>query len=65
MTDPEGPVDPRFDHPFIPEEHKDITCKQVDLSHLNPNQQEQVYSLIHEFWLVFDKMGVFVPVKKL
>jgi hypothetical protein len=56
------PIDPRFDHPFIPEEHKNIMHKQVDLSHLDPDQQEQVYNLIREFWSVFDERGVFVPV---
>ena len=50
MTDLEGPIDPRFDYPFIPEEHKDIMRKQADLSHIDPTQQEQVYSLIREFW---------------
>jgi hypothetical protein len=63
MPDLEGPVNSRFDYPFIPEEHEDIMRKQVDLSHLNPDQQEQVYSLICEFWLVFDKRGVFITVK--
>jgi hypothetical protein len=63
MPNLDGPIDPPFDHPFIPEEHKDIMRKQADLSHLNPNQQEQVNNLIREFWSVFDKRGVFVPVK--
>ncbi len=57
------PIDLRFDHPFVPAEHKDVMRKQVDLSHLESDQQEQVYSLIREFWPVFDKRGVFVPVK--
>ncbi len=38
--------------------------KQAYLSHLDPDFWEQVYNLIHEYWLVFDKLGVFVPVKK-
>jgi hypothetical protein len=63
MPNLDGPIDPRFDHPFIPGEHEDIMRKQADLSHLGPNQQEQVYNLIREFWSVFDKRGVFVPVK--
>ncbi len=37
--------------------------KQAYLSYLDPNQQEQVYNLIREFWSVFDERGVFVPVK--
>jgi hypothetical protein len=63
MLNLDGPINPRFYQPFIPEEHKDIMRKQADLSNLDPNQQEQVYNLIREFWLVFDKRGVFVPVK--
>jgi hypothetical protein len=63
MPDLNGPVDPSFDHPFIPEEHKDILRKKVDLSHLDPDQQTKVYNLLREFWPVFDKWGVFVPVK--
>jgi hypothetical protein len=63
MPDLNGPVDRSFDHPFIPEEHADILRKKVDLSHLDPDQQTKVYDLISEFWPVFDKRGVFVPVK--
>ncbi len=64
MPDLNGPVDPSFDHPSIPEEHEDILRKKVDLSHLDPDPQTNVYDLIREFWPVFDKRGVFVPVKK-
>ena len=63
MPDLNGPIDPSFDHPFIPEEHEEILRKKVDLSHLDPKQQTQVYDLIREFWPVFNKRGVFVPVK--
>jgi hypothetical protein len=38
MPDLEGPINPHFDHPFIPEEHKDIMRKRADLSHVDPNQ---------------------------
>ena len=37
--------------------------QEVDLSHLDPNLQERMYSLIIEFWSVFDSKGIFVPVK--
>jgi hypothetical protein len=63
MPDLNGPINLHFDHPFIPAEHKDVMRKQVDLSHLESDQQEHVYSLICEFWPVFDERGVFVPVK--
>ncbi len=63
MPDLNCPIDPSFDQPFIPEEHEDILRRKVDLSHLDPKQQTKVYDLIREFWPVFDKQGVFVPVK--
>jgi hypothetical protein len=63
MPNLDGPIDPCFDHPFIPEEQEDIIRKQEDFSHLNPNQQEEVYNLIREFWSVFNERGVFIPVK--
>ena len=63
MPDLNGPIDPSFDHPFVPEEHEAILRKKVDLSHLTADQQNQVYDLIREFWPVFDERGVFVTVK--
>ncbi len=62
MPDLNDPIDPSFDHPFIPEEHEDILRRKVDLSHLDPKQQMKVYDLIREFWPVFDKRGDFVSV---
>ncbi len=49
MPDLNGPIDPSFDHPFIPEEHEEILRKKVNVSHLHPDQQTQVYDLICEF----------------
>ena len=37
--------------------------QDVDLSHLDPDLQERIYSLIRKFWSVFDSKGVFIPVK--
>ena len=37
-------------------------CQDVDLSHQNPNLQDRIYSLIREFWSVFNSEGIFVPV---
>jgi hypothetical protein len=37
--------------------------KALHLSHLTLDVQNQVYSLICEFWSVFDKKGFFAPVK--
>jgi hypothetical protein len=65
MPDLNGSIDPRFDNPFIPTEHEALMHKKTDLSHLDPNLQEKIYSVIREYWSVFDKRGVFIPVKKL
>ncbi len=63
MPNLNGPINLHFDHPFVPAEHKDVMRKQVHLSRLESDQQEQVSSLIREFWQVFDERGVFIPVK--
>ena len=63
MPDLHGSINPSFDNPFVLAEHDDILRKKVDISHLLPDQQTQVYDLIREFWPVFDERGVFVPVK--
>ena len=49
MPDLQGPVDPSFDYPFVPEEHEAIMRQKVDLSHLTTDQQHQVYDLIRDF----------------
>jgi hypothetical protein len=58
-----APPNPAYYSEFIPKKHKAQMRKDVDLSHLDPDLQEQVYSMIREFWSVFDSKGVFVPVK--
>ena len=58
-----APVDPAFYSEFIPEEHEAQMRQEVDLSHLDPDLQEKIYSLIREFWSVFDSKGIFAPVK--
>ncbi len=35
----------------------------MDLLHLKPDLQERIYEVIRHHWSVFDKKGVFVPVK--
>ena len=61
--DLDAPPDPAYQSTFIPEKHEAQLRKNVDLSHLEPDIQEEVYNLIREFWSVFDEKGVFVPVK--
>ncbi len=58
-----APVDPAFFSEFIPEKHEAQMRQEVDLSHLDPDLQEWIYSLIREFWSVLDSKGILVPVK--
>jgi hypothetical protein len=58
-----GPVDPNFLSVFNPDVHHSQLREELDLSHLPLDVQDQIYSLIQEFWSVFDSKGVTVPVK--
>jgi hypothetical protein len=57
------PMDPLYYFLFIPEKHKAIMKRDMDLSHLKPNLQERIYNVIRHHWSVFDEKGIFVPVK--
>ena len=46
MPDLNGPIDPSFDHPFIPEEHKDILRRKIDVSHLDVSQFSVRYEYV-------------------
>ena len=59
----DGDTDPAFHAPFVPAKHEDQMCKDLDLSHLDPNLQEKIYAIIKKYWSVFNEKGVFVPVK--
>ena len=61
--DLDSPVDPSFLSVFDPDIHESQMRKELDLSHLPLDVQDQIYSLIREFWSVFDSKGVTVPVK--
>ncbi len=37
--------------------------RDLDLSHLEPQVRNRVYALVKKYCLVFDKNGVFVPIK--
>jgi hypothetical protein len=63
IPDLNAPVDPAFYTEFIHENHKAQMRQDVDLSHLDPNLQEKVYSLIREIWSEFNSKGVFILVK--
>jgi hypothetical protein len=57
------PVDSSYYLPFVAEKHKALMRNDMDLSHLNPALQEQIYTIICEYWSVFDEKGAFVPVR--
>jgi len=56
-------IDPEFYSPFIPVKHEELMCKDLDVSHLDPNLQGRLYDIIRKYWSVFDEKGVFIPVK--
>jgi hypothetical protein len=57
------PMDPLYYLPFIAKKHKEIMKHDMDLLHLKPDLQERIYNVIRCHWSVFDKKGIFVPVK--
>jgi hypothetical protein len=56
-------TDPLFNFPFDEALHGERMCKDLDLSHLAADLQEQIYELIIKYWSVFNDDGVFVPVR--
>ncbi len=63
QPDLKAAVDPLYYLTFVVKKHKTLMRKDMDLSHLNPALQEKIYTIIHGHWSVFDKKGVFVPMK--
>jgi hypothetical protein len=63
QPDLNAPVDPLYYSPFISAKNEAIMRKDMDLSHLDPSLQERIYDIICRHWSVFDKKGVFIPVK--
>jgi hypothetical protein len=57
------PLNPLYYLPFVADKHEALMHKDMDLTHLDPTLQEKIYKIIHDHWSVFDKKGVFVPVK--
>ncbi len=56
-------MDPLYYLPFILEKHEVILKRDMDLSHLEPDLHKRIYNILRHHWSVFDKKGVFVPVK--
>ena len=54
--------DDPFTFPFSEDLHGNRMHKDLDLSHLAPNLQQQIYALIVKYRSAFDDRGVFVPV---
>ncbi len=56
-------VDPFFLRRYDEATHGKRMCRDLDLSHLEPHIRDRVYNLVIKYWSVFDKNGIFVPVK--
>jgi hypothetical protein len=63
QLDLDAPVDSMYYSPFVAKKHEALMHNDMYLSHLNPALQEQIYTIIREYWSVFDEKGVFVPVR--
>ena len=59
---PLNDIDPEFNTKFDPELHgEDI--KELQTAHLPSDIASELIALVKEFWCVFDKRGLLVPVK--
>jgi len=58
-----GTVDPMFSFSYDEALHGNRLRKELDLSHLDIKVQQTLYALVQKYWSVFDKRGVFVPVR--
>ena len=56
-------IDPGFYVPFEEAKHEDTLWKELNISHLPADQQQALVKLVKHYWLVFDKKGLFVPIK--
>ncbi len=56
-------VDPIFLCRYDEATHGERMRRNLDLSHLKPHIRDRVYELVIKYWSVFDKNGIFVPVK--
>jgi hypothetical protein len=59
----DGPPDPSFLFQHNKVQHGSWMCKQLDISHLDKLLQDRIYALIMKYWSVFNKRGIFVPVR--
>jgi hypothetical protein len=56
-------INPLFSFWYDKSLHGNSLRKNLDLSHLDTNLQEQIYPWVKNYWPVFDDHGVFVMVK--
>ena len=56
--------DPLFNYVFSDDRDGPRLAKELDVSHLDPEQGAQLTALIKKYWCVFDDRGTFVPVKQ-
>ena len=56
-------IDPDFNIQYNEALHGDAIKKDLNIDYLPSDQQEQLSSLIKEFWCVFDPKGLNIPVK--
>jgi hypothetical protein len=52
-----------FDFVYSKDEHSKRLKKELDLSHLQPEQSASLTALIKKYWCVFNERGTFVPVQ--
>jgi hypothetical protein len=56
-------VDPLFNYEFDETLHGAQLAKELDVSHLLPDQASRLTDLIKHYWTVFNLRGTFTPVK--
>jgi hypothetical protein len=56
-------IHPLFDYSFSEELHSLILEKDLNLSHLSPENAASLTALIKKYWTVFDERGTFTPVR--
>jgi hypothetical protein len=55
--------DPLFDYSFSQELHGPILEKDLNFSHLSPENAASLMALIKKYWTVFNERGSFTPIR--
>jgi hypothetical protein len=56
-------VNPKFFSTYDESKHGEQLQRDLDLSKLDTQVQDKIYALVKKYWSVFNKKGVYVPVK--